>query len=362
MSIPKKMRGLVQLDKKEPFNLQLCEIDVPELKHGYVLIRVQRVGICGSDLHAAACNPNFSFVPPLMTFGHEAEGIIVALGEGVENWAPDDRVTFLSIYGCGDCIQCNRGWHQLCSKDKKVQGFHENGAMAEYVLVQAERLVKLEDNIPFGQGALVEPLTILTRGFEQLPANWLQNDFRVFVSGPGPIGLLGAMAARHMGIEDITVIGHEVYDAPHRIPLAQNLGFKTDTDGPNAPFFEKLGEEGDQELRCDVYLECSGANEPLQNAPKLLRKGGKTIIVATYAEPEVSFDATVANRAEQGYYPTHGGTHHDYEVALRMISEGMFTPEILGHFTAEFPLDDIVDAFHQAHEGKVGKPIITISD
>src|SRR5260221_150338 len=164
--------------------------DMPEPEPGpdEVLISVKACGICGSDVHGMDGSTGRRRPPIIM--GHEAAGVIVSTGTGVDNWKAGDRVTFDSTIYCGRCDFCRSGLINLC-EHRRVLGvscvdYRQHGAFAEFVVVPERVLYRLPDGLPFEHAALVEPFTIALHAIRRLPP--ALND-TVVVVGAGMIGL-----------------------------------------------------------------------------------------------------------------------------------------------------------------------------
>ncbi|MDP3431847.1 MAG: alcohol dehydrogenase catalytic domain-containing protein, partial [Bacteroidota bacterium] len=153
------MKSLV-LEKYNELTIRNTEI--PELKPGWVLIKVEACGICGSDVHGMDGSTGRRQPPVIM--GHEASGTIAKLGDDVQNWKMGDRVTFDSTISCGECFYCKRDDINLCD-NRRVLGvscdeYRQNGAFAEFVAVPAHILYFIPENIPFEQAAMIEAVSV----------------------------------------------------------------------------------------------------------------------------------------------------------------------------------------------------------
>ncbi len=147
------MKALQFFGKKD---LRFVEIPEPEIKANEVLMRVKKVGICGTDLHIY--NGGMSVPTPLI-LGHEFVGDLVKVGEQVTNVSVGDRAVAEHVVGCEKCTYCIQGKRNLC-KNPTVIGIHRPGALAEYVVLPAELVYKLPDELSYDEGVLVEPVSI----------------------------------------------------------------------------------------------------------------------------------------------------------------------------------------------------------
>jgi L-gulonate 5-dehydrogenase len=177
----------------------LIEVQSPQAEPGEVLIKTSFAGICGSDLHIIhGQNPFVQF--PRIT-GHEFSGVIVAVGEGVENLKPGDRVCVDPVISCGECYPCRIGRVNVCA-NLQVLGVHRNGGFGEFTSAPASNVVVLPDTVTLEQAALVEPYSIATNVLTRMGP--LPGD-SLLVYGAGVIGLTIVQVAKAMGIERIIV-------------------------------------------------------------------------------------------------------------------------------------------------------------
>ena len=186
------MKSLV-LEKYNEFTLR--ETPLPELKPGWVLIKVEACGICGSDVHGMDGSTGRRQPPVIM--GHEASGIIHQVSAGVHGWKVGDRVTFDSTISCGECYYCKRGDINLCD-NRRVLGvscneYRQNGAFAEYVAVPAHILYAIPENISFEQAAMIEAVSVAVHA---VAISQVKSDDTAVVIGCGMIGLLCIQALK----------------------------------------------------------------------------------------------------------------------------------------------------------------------
>ena len=311
-------------------DLALVEAELPEPGPGQLRLAVRAVGICGSDVSAALAKPNFDWVPRPLILGHEFSGVVDAAGPGVRGWEAGQRVSALSVQGCGRCDPCRAGNTQQCP-DRAILGLSMPGAMAEYCLVDAAFAVPLHDGLGHLEGALIEPLAVACRCVRQGCEAGAGD--RVVVSGCGIIGLLCALVARACGAE-VTVTGVAA-DAGVRLRKARELGMETIVVGEEAPLARQLSEPA------DILIEASGAPGALAAASEAVRPGGLIGVVATYPGP-VPLPATDLVRREQRLHTSFGSTREDYEQAMAHLAAGDIPVEQL---VETFPLGEALAAF-----------------
>ncbi|MBP3041593.1 galactitol-1-phosphate 5-dehydrogenase [Bacillaceae bacterium Marseille-Q3522] len=179
--------------------LQVVDVEKPVPKEDEVLLKIMAVGVCGSDI--PRINKYGPHVLPIIP-GHEFAGEIVALGNKVSGWKVKDRVCVAPLVPCNKCKWCKNGNYSLC-EDYQYYGSRNNGAMAEYLAVKADNLVKFEDNIPFDWGATVDPAANAIHAF--LRGNVTKED-SLCVFGMGAIGLFAVQYGKALGIETIIAV------------------------------------------------------------------------------------------------------------------------------------------------------------
>lgn len=263
-----------------PRELEITDVERPELPADEVMIRVAACGICGSDVHGYDGSSGRR-IPPLV-MGHEAAGVVERVGNQVSKFQPGDRVTFDSTIYCGHCRFCQRGQVNLCD-NRQVMGvscgdYRRHGAFAEYVVVPERVLYRLPDALPFEHAAMIEAVSVAVHAVGQVPL--VVGDVAVVV-GSGMIGLLVIQALRAAGCDRIVAVDVE----DDRLKLAQQLGAEhtvnAKTDDP-VEFVHKITNVSG----ADVALEVVGTSATLQTALAAVRKGGAVTLVGNIS-PQV---------------------------------------------------------------------------
>src|SRR5690554_1900034 len=180
-----------------PGKFEYKQVDRPILTANNAIIKIKRIGICGTDLHAFQGIQPFFEYPRIL--GHELSGELVAV-DNAPGFAAGDPVTFIPYVNCEDCIACNNGKPNCCV-NMKVCGVHIDGGMAEYLSIPSRLLVH-GNGLSYDELALVEPLAIGVHGIRR--ANITKNEF-VLVVGAGPIGLATMEFARIAGARVIAM-------------------------------------------------------------------------------------------------------------------------------------------------------------
>lgn len=172
------MKGIVC---EEPHSFKLKDYEIPVPKEGEALVRIRRVGICGTDLHAFTGNQPYFTYPRIL--GHELSGIIESIGRNVYGLERGDQVSVIPYIQCGSCIVCRNGKTNCCT-DMKVLGVHADGGMRQWMCVPADHLLKAE-GLTLDQAAVIEPLSI---GAHAVRRSRIKEGETALVIGAGPIG------------------------------------------------------------------------------------------------------------------------------------------------------------------------------
>jgi L-iditol 2-dehydrogenase len=194
-------------------DIRYTDYPTPEVKPGYIKVKVHAAGICGSDVPRVLSN-GAHFYP--IVLGHEFAGEVVELGEGVENFKIGDRVAGVPLVPCGKCEDCNRGNYSLC-KHYSFIGSREQGSFADYVVIPAANAVKFSNTVPYEHAAMFEPSTVALHG---LFCNDYQGGGDVAVLGCGTIGTFTLQWAKIFGAK--RVVAFDIDD--ERLELAKKLG------------------------------------------------------------------------------------------------------------------------------------------
>ena len=206
MSLMKRMR-LVELGRFEEE-----EVVIPFLQKDEVLIKVKKVGVCGTDISAYYGKHPYIKVP--IVLGHEFAGIVEGVGDGVEGIDLGTKVTVLPHLGCGICSACKSETYNYC-EDLKCIGCQSVGAHAQYIAVPAYTIFKLPDSMPLEQGAFVEPASVAYHGIKR----GIKAGDNVLVMGSGPIGIFALQSAFVLGASRILIADIK----EERLNLAKSL-------------------------------------------------------------------------------------------------------------------------------------------
>ncbi|MDE3202096.1 MAG: galactitol-1-phosphate 5-dehydrogenase [Acidobacteriota bacterium] len=324
--------------------LDLTDMPTPEYATDELLIRIRACGICGSDVHGFDGSTGRR-IPPIV-MGHEAAGIVEAVGSDVPGFRPGDRVTFDSTVYCGLCFYCQRGQINLCD-NREVVGvstplFRRMGAFAEYVSVPARICYHLPESMPFSHAALIEAVSVAVHGVSLTP---IERGDSVIVVGAGMIGLLTLQAVLHAGAKSAIVV--DLDDT--RLNLARDMGAThTINSGAGDPVAQILALTGGRGADC--ALECVGATAPIKLAIESVRKGGAVTLIGNVSPTaEIPLQSVVSRQIRlQGSCASSG----EYRECIRLMSSGAIKVDPL--ISAVAPLAEGPGWFHRLHDREPG--------
>jgi L-iditol 2-dehydrogenase len=340
----------------KPFSLSIIETDIPKLRKDHVLIKVEMVGLCGTDLKIydgslgfiKSGQIQFPIIP-----GHEFYGEIVDIGEDVTGYNIGDKVTSECQVNCGVCSECRVGRHNLCNKLERIGISNEYpGAMAKYVMVPAKNLHKIPEKFSGEQAALIEPTAVALYGVERAG---LKGGDKVMVFGPGPIGLLICALAELRGASQIIVVGSD--RSEFRLSMAAEMG-ATDT-----LMFHRDSEELKRKFHgwADVVFEASGQADSIETALQCVKKGGTFFTNAFYKNPVSNIDFTSQVVVQEKKIVGGIGSPKIWDKTIAIIETGNLPVTRL--ITHKLPFTDIQQAFDIMYNrlDNVIKPLILMN-
>jgi 2-desacetyl-2-hydroxyethyl bacteriochlorophyllide A dehydrogenase len=313
-----------------PGQIDVHEAAVPTPGPGEVLLRIQRIGVCGSDIHVYHGKHPLTSYPVVQ--GHEFSAVLEALGPGVTGLTPGAKVTAMPQIVCGECAPCRRGDYHICDK-LKVQGFQAPGCAQELWVTSADSIVPLPETFTFEQGALVEPTSVAVHAVAR--AGQLAGR-GVAVLGAGPIGNLVAQTARCAGAQ---VLITDLSD--YRLEIARQCGLEA-TSNAKAETLAQASECVFGKNGFDVAFECVGVEATITAVIDSIQKGGTIIIVGVFGDmPRVNL-ALVQDR-ELNLHGTLMYQRQDYQRAVELIASGGIITEPL--VSKHFSLDNYIEAY-----------------
>jgi threonine dehydrogenase-like Zn-dependent dehydrogenase len=349
MPIPDMMKAWVLGD---PGQLRLSEKPVPMPKRAEVLVRIDAVAICATDLeiieHGTPAliqgGPPFNknFTP-----GHEYMGTVAALGPGVDEYRIGERVTVEIHAGCGQCKRCRQGMYTSChnyglnygdvDKGHRANGFTTDGGFAEYAVNHINTLSRVPDDMSDEEATLVVTAGTSMYGLTELGG--LVAGESVVVTGPGPIGLLAVAVAKALGASPVILSGTR--DA--RLAIGTKLGADRVVDVRNEDLVTVVKEMTGR--GADYVVECAGTDTAINEAAKMVNRGGKICLAAFPHEPVLAdIGALVKNNIY--VYGIRGEGKSATHRAMALMAEKRFDATLI--HTHTFPLADLPMALHYA--------------
>lgn len=338
------MKALVK-SRAEP-GIWLEETDIPQPGTNEVLIKIEKTGICGTDLHIynwdGWARRNIQ-VPRII--GHEFVGRIVDIGPGVKGYTVGDRVSAEGHINCGICRNCRAGKRHLCHKAVGIGGGRD-GAFAEYLVMPAGNLWRIHDDISSDIAAILDPFGNAVHC--ALSFDVVGED--VLITGAGPIGIMAAATCRFIGARHIVVT--DIND--ERLQLAQKMG-ASKTVNVGCDSIEAAMQELQMSNGFDVGLEMSGDPAAFNSMIGNMYHGGHIALLG-FLPPstEISWDQILFKGLQlKGVYGRE--MYETWYKMTQLLRSGLNIDAIITH---RFAIDDYGEAFRVVHDGQCGKVIL----
>ena len=352
-SLPKDMKAWVL---KSPNELELKTKAIPTPGYSEVLVKIDAVAICATDLDVINYGPpaliegekpfNKDFTP-----GHEYMGTVVALGPSVDEFQIGDRVTVEIHSGCGQCKRCRMGMYTSChnyglnygkkNKGHRANGFTSDGGFKQYAINHINTLIKVPDDMTDEEATLVVTAGTTMYGLTELGG--LVAGESLVVIGPGPIGLLGVAVAKALGADPVILIGTRI----DRLEIGKKLG---------ADFVLNVKEENDivnsvkslvGDLGVDYVVECAGTEKALDDAIMMTNRGGKICLAAFPHDPiKVNIPHMVINNIYM--YGIRGEGKSATHRAMAFMKQKRFNAKLV--HTHTFKMNELPTALKYAKE------------
>lgn len=342
-----KMKVCVLTGKQ---SLEWTEREIPQPQKGELQIKLEYVGICGSDLHfyQEGQLANWTLDGPL-ALGHEPGGVVTDIGEGVTGFSIGDKVSIEPAVPCGHCKECREGHYNMCGNIKMLAIPHEkDGVNAEYCVHDASMCYKLPDNMNTMEGALIEPLAVGLHATELSNAKVGES---AIVLGSGCIGLCTIMSLKARGVSSIYVV--DIMDK--RLEKAMEVGatkvFNSKRENIE-DFVQTLPDKG-----VDQVYECAGNRITTLQSCKLIKKCGTVTLVGVSPEPILELDIATLNAKEGKIYSVYR-YRNLWTKAIEAVSKGVIPlQKIVSH---KFAFKDCIKAteYSLKHKDEVIKAVI----
>jgi L-iditol 2-dehydrogenase len=322
-------------------DIRLETVPVPKIGAGELLLRVHTCGVCGTDLKKIATG---SHSAPRI-FGHETSGVVAAVGEGVRNFQPGDRLVVFHHIPCGQCYYCRHKTFAQCPIYKKVgctAGFEPSGGgFAEYVRVMdwivEQGTVKIPNGVSFEQACFVEPVNTCMKGIEALG---VKPGETVLTIGQGPIGIILSVLARRAGA---SVITSDLY--PERLKITESLGFEHRVHAAQQDVLRTVRDltEG---RGADAVILAVGSNALIRPAIDAARPGGRVLLFAQTQRGEVVIDPAAICVDEKTVLGSYSASVDMQAESVRFVMNREMDLETL--ISHRFPLQQAVRALELA--------------
>ena len=314
---------------EKPGVLEYKDVLPPVLKPGQAILKIKRIGICGTDLHAYKGTQPFFDYP--RTLGHELAADLIE-ADGANGFVPGEALTFIPYFNCGKCIAC-RNNKPNCCVSIKVFGVHIDGGMAEYVSVPSHALVKGE-GLSYDQLALVEPLAVGAHGIRR--ASVAQGEY-VLVIGAGPIGL-GAM--QFAKIAGANVIALDINQKRLQF-CKEKLKIDHTINASSEDVIARLNEITGSDMPT-VVIDATGSQKAINNALQYVAHSGRFVLIGLQKEA-ISFSHPEFHKRETTLMSSRNATKEDFEQVVRAMKNGLVDPSV--YITQTVKFDDLKDAF-----------------
>jgi L-iditol 2-dehydrogenase len=333
-----------------PYEFRLAQREIEEPGPGEIQVRIDAVGVCGSDLHSyseGAVGDTPCQYP--MVLGHEPSGTVVKTGAGVTGWSPGDRAALEPAIYCYHCEFCHAGQHNLCANIRFLSTPGNVGFFRQFVNLPPENLFAIPETVSHELATLVEPLAVTMHSMRFAA---LQIGDTVAVFGAGAIGLLTIACLKVSGAGRIWA----VEPVAHRRELARHMG-ATETIDPCQvdPAQEIIAATRGRGVDCAI--DCAAKEHTTNWAIRAARNGGRVLLTGIHSGVYVPFEVSPMRRKELAIFNVRR-SNHEMDAALRLLIEraGWFAPMV----THTRPLERIGEAFRiaESYSDGVGKMIV----
>ncbi|MGV1059635.1 NAD(P)-dependent alcohol dehydrogenase [Clostridium perfringens] len=332
--------------------MDLIERDIPIVKENEVLVKLDYVGICGSDLHYYENGRIGDYiVEPPFVLGHEPGGVVVEVGNKVKHLNIGDRVALEPGKTCGHCEFCKTGRYNLCPDVIFFATPPVDGVFQEYVAHEADLCFKLPENVSTLEGALIEPLAV---GFHAAIQGGARIGQTAVVMGAGCIGLVSMMALKAMGVSNVYVV--DIMEK--RLEKALELGATGIINAKEKNAIEEVMKITNNN-GCDLVIETAGTEITTVQAIHMAKKGSNIVLVGYSKSGEMTLPMSLVLDKELTF-KTVFRYRHIYDMAIEAVASGKVN--LKGIITNEFDLDDVQKAMDYSVNNKadIVKAVIKI--
>jgi 2-desacetyl-2-hydroxyethyl bacteriochlorophyllide A dehydrogenase len=314
--------------------------ETPFMKPGHAIIKIKRIGICGTDLHAYRGTQPFFNYPRIL--GHELAGDLID-ADGAEGFVPGEALTFIPYFNCNNCIACRNGKPNCCA-NIKVFGVHIDGGMVEYVSVPSHTLIK-GDGLSYDELALIEPLAIGAHGIRRA---MVQKDEFVLVIGAGPIGMGTMEFARIAGAQ---VIALDINDA--RLQFCKDkLSVPHTINSASEDATDRLKEITNGDMPT-VVIDATGSQQAINNGLQYLAHGGRYVLIGLQKEA-ISFSHPEFHKRETTLMSSRNATREDFVHVINAMKKKWVNPTTYITHRVKFDgLKEVFETWLDPHTGVI---------
>ena len=327
-----------------PGRFEFADAPMPELKLGNAIIKIKRIGVCGTDIHAFEGTQPFFNYPRIL--GHELAGELIDFLDA-PGFEKGEAVTFIPYFNCGICMACRSAKPNCCTQ-LKVCGVHVDGGMGEYISVPTSSLVHTH-TLSFDEIALVEPLAIGAHGIKR--ANVKQGEF-VLIIGAGPIGLAAIEFAKIAGAKIIVIDVNE-----YRLQFCKdNLKIDQTINAINDNVIERLKEITNNDMP-SVVIDATGNLKAINEAFQYISHGGRFVLIGLQ-KGNISFSHPEFHKREGTLMSSRNATREDFEHVISCVKSRQINA--LKYITHRVIFDNVKENFESlfAKENNVIKAMI----
>jgi len=327
--------------------LVIEDAPVPQIGRREVLIEVKACGICGSDIHIAIEGTSKTGYLPII-LGHEPSGVICEVGEDVKNWKVGDRVVPSPGVACGKCYNCLKGKGATICTEKKVIGLHIDGALAEYLKIPAENLLRLPDEIDFLKGAvLIDAVATPFHAINNRAQLKLGETVAVF--GCGGLGSHAVQIARLAGASKIIAVDMVDQILERAIRLGADSAVNSSKSDPVSSIKDLTNGDG-----VDVAIECVGKAVTIDQSVRCLKLGGRSAVVGLSMDPITLPPPGVFVRSEFALLGSRGAELDEKQKVIDLVAAGKL--DLKETISKVIPLDEVNNGLSQL-EKQEGYPL-----
>lgn len=325
---------------QEPHKIEYVERSIPTITEKEVLLKINAVGICGTDIHAYTGRQPFFSYPRVL--GHEVCGTVQQVGwkndtannndkmntkdeHRIKRIKVGDRACVIPCVPCGTCAACKVNKTNCCER-VSLYGVHQDGGFSEYLAVLESNLVKIPDSIPNSAGALIECFAIGAHAVRRAEIKAHENVLQI---GAGPIGIATAAIAKSTGA-NVVVADVSLERRKH---VEEKLGLKT-IDPTDENYIEQLKSYFGGELAC-LVMDATGNKASMTNAVNLIRHGGKLLFIGLYIGDLIIDDPTF-HKKESTLLSSRNATREDFEKVISLFESGLLSESLMKNKEYDF--------------------------